>query len=96
MTIRWAAAALDDVDRLADFAAGYDLALADAIEQELSQAPKRLLQFPRRGSRLSEFNPREIRELRVGKYLMRYELVARDISVLRIFHGRENRLSVRD
>ena len=91
MTVRWSPESRDDVDRLADFAAAYDPRLANDIEEQLQQAPKRLLQFPRRGPRLSEFDPREIRELRVGRYLLRYELAGADIVVLRFFHVRENR-----
>ena len=91
MTIRWSSEARDDVDRLADFVAAYDPIRADEIERELSQAPKKLLQFRRRGSRLSEFDPREIREYRFGSYLLRYELAEDDIVMLRIFHGREDR-----
>jgi plasmid stabilization system protein ParE len=91
VTIRWSSEARDDVDRLADFVAAYDPVLAGEIEQELSQAPKRLLQFPRRGPRLSEFDPREVREDRVGRYLLRYELAGTDLIVLRFFHAREDR-----
>ena len=91
MTIRWSSEARDDVDRLVDFMAAYDPILADEIEQELGQAPKKLLDFPRRGSRLSEFESREVREFRVGSYLLRYELVEADIFVLKFFHAREDR-----
>lgn len=91
MTIRWSSEARDDVDRLADFVTVYDPVRASEIEQELTQAPKRLLQFPRRGSRLSEFEPREVREYRVGSYLLRYELAGPDIIVLKFFHAREDR-----
>ena len=91
MTIRWSSEARDDVDRLADFVAAYDHVRGSEIELELSQAPKRLLEFPRRGPRLSEFDPREVREYRVGGYLLRYELADADIHVLRIFHAREDR-----
>ena len=92
MTIRWSAEARDDVDRLAGFVGSYDPARATEIEQELEQAPRRLLSFPRRGPRLSEFDPREIREYRVGRYLLRYELAGGDVIVLRFFHAREDRL----
>jgi plasmid stabilization system protein ParE len=88
--IRWSSEARDDVDRLADFVAAYDPIRAGEIEQELSRAPKDLLQYPRRGPRLSEFDPREVREFRVGRYLLRYELAGADIVVLRFFHAREN------
>lgn len=91
MTIRWSIEARDDVDRLADFIAAYDLELADRIEQELEQAPRKLLNFPRRGQRLSQFDPREVREFRVSAYLLRYELSGPDIYVLRFFHAREDR-----
>lgn len=91
MTIRWSPEARDDVDRLADFVAAYDPVRAGEIEQELNQAPKRLLQFSRLGSRLSEFDPREVREYRVRRYLLRYELARTDIVVLRFFHAREDR-----
>jgi plasmid stabilization system protein ParE len=90
--IRWTGQAEGDVVRLVDFVASYDAALADELEDELSQAPKSLLQFPRRGPRLTQFEPREVREFRVGKYLLRYELAGADIFVLRFFHKRENRL----
>jgi plasmid stabilization system protein ParE len=91
MIIRWSFEARDDVDRLADFIAAYDLNLACEIEQELEQAPKKLLDFPRRGSRLSQYDPREVREFRIRKYLLRYELAGTDIFVLRLFHAREDR-----
>ncbi len=92
MTIKWSSEARNDVDRLADFLAVRDPILADEVEHVLEQAPKRLLDFPRRGSRLSEFDSREVRELRVGRYVFRYELVGADIFVLRFFHAREDRL----
>ena len=91
MSIIWSAEARHDVDQLADFASAYDPVRADAIERELSEAPKRLLPFPRRGPRLIEFEPREVREYRVGGYVLRYELIGSDIIVLRFFHPRESR-----
>lgn len=89
--IRWSAEARDDVDRLTDFIVAYDQILAGEIEQELEQAPRKLLDFPRRGSRLSQYDPREVREFRVRNYLLRYELAGSDIFVLRFFHAREDR-----
>jgi plasmid stabilization system protein ParE len=91
LSIVWSHDARRDVDRLADFVAAYDPVRAGEIENELSQAPKQLLQFPRRGPRLSDFDPREVREYRASGYLLRYELAGRDIIVLRFFHPREER-----
>lgn len=92
MNIIWSIEARDDVDRLTDFLDAYDPTLAGEIGRLLEQAPKRLLEFPRRGSRLSEFDPKEVREFRIANYLLRYELVRTEILVLRYFHARENRL----
>lgn len=91
MRILWSAAAQADLGRLHSFLARHDLDAADASLDILVEAPEALLDFPRRGSRLSEFDPREVREFRVGSYLLRYELAGTDIFVLRFFHSREDR-----
>jgi plasmid stabilization system protein ParE len=91
MTIAWSSAAWADVDRLHAFLAEYDLDAADAVFDRLANAPAELLDFPRRGSRVSQYDPREVREFRVGSYLLRYELTGTDIFVLRFFHAREDR-----
>ncbi len=92
MRIIWSSVAWADVDRLHAFLAEHDLDAADAVFDRLANAPEALLEFPRRGPRLSEFDPREVREFRVASYLLRYELVENDIYVLRFFHAREDRL----
>jgi plasmid stabilization system protein ParE len=89
--IRWTRLALSDVERLADFVAGVDPARADAVERKLIEAPLALRTFPRRGSRLPEFTPRDVREFRVDAYLLRYEVAGDNVFVLRIFHAREDR-----
>jgi plasmid stabilization system protein ParE len=89
--ILWSAAAQGDLGRLYTFLARHDLDLADRVLDTLVGAPERLLEFPRRGSRLSEFDPRQVHEIRVGNYLLRYELKGNDILVLRLFHAREDR-----
>jgi plasmid stabilization system protein ParE len=91
MRVVWSSAAWADVDRLHAFLAEHDLDAADAVFDRLANAPAALLEFPRRGPRLSEFNPREVREYRIGHYLLRYELVGTDVFVLRFFHAREDR-----
>lgn len=91
MRILWSSAAWADVDRLHAFLAERDSDVADALFDQLANSPERLLDFPRLGQRLSEFNEREVRELRVGHYLLRYQLTAAEIIVLRFFHAREDR-----
>lgn len=91
MRILWSAAAQADLGRLHSFLARHNLDAADASLDLLPAAPESLLDFPRRGSRLSEFEPREVREFRIANYLLRYELAGTDIFVLRFFHAREDR-----
>jgi plasmid stabilization system protein ParE len=91
MKIVWSTAAWADVDRLYAFLAEHDLDAADAVFDRLANAPSDLLDFPRRGPRLSEFDLREVREFRIGNYLLRYELAGSNIFVLRFFHAREDR-----
>lgn len=92
MKIEWSVAARKDLDRLFDFLAEVDWRVAEAALDALIKAPFSLLEFPRRGSRVSEFDPREVREFRISKYVLRYELDERVIRVVRIFHAREDRL----
>ena len=91
MRIVWSSAGWADIDRLHAFLAERDLDAGDAGFDRLSTAPAALLDFPRRGSRVSRYDPREIREFRVGHYLLRYELRDQEIRVLRFFHVREDR-----
>jgi addiction module RelE/StbE family toxin len=89
--IRWSPEAREDVDRLVDFIAVHDPDLANEIEHQLEQAPKKLLHFPRRAPHLIGFGAREIHEYRVLNYVLRYQIVATEIVVLRFFHSREDR-----
>ena len=92
MRVVWSSAAWVDIERLYAFLADRDLEAADVVFDRLANAPSSLLDFPRRGSPLSQLEQREVREFRVGNYLLRYELRERDIIVLRFFHVREDRL----
>lgn len=91
MRILWSAAAQADLLRVHQFMAQYDSDTAALILDGLITAAEALIEFPRRGPRLSEFNPREVRELRVRKYVLRYEFLGADIRIARCFHGREDR-----
>jgi len=89
--IFWSNAAKADLGRLYNFLANHDLDAADRTFGRLVGCPKALLQFPRRGQKLSQYEPRDIREFRVGGYVIRYELTGETLTILRIFHGREDR-----
>ena len=59
--------------------------------QSLTAAPAKLLEHPRIGEQLDEFEPRDVRRILVGHYEMRYEIQESTIYVLRLWHTREER-----
>jgi plasmid stabilization system protein ParE len=91
VNIRWTAKAGEDLSRLYGFLAKHDADAADEVLDSLIEAPERLVSFPRRGWRLTEFEPRQVHEYHIGNYRMRYELVGEEIRVVRVFHAREDR-----
>lgn len=93
MRIVWSAVAWTDVDRLHAFLAESDIDAANRTFDKLLEAPGKLLDFPRRGSRLSRYHPRDVREFRVAAYLLRYEIDRDEIRVLRFFHSKEDRVT---
>jgi plasmid stabilization system protein ParE len=91
MELKWSSKALSDLARLHDFLAPTNAQAAAGAVQSLMYAPERLLDHPRVGERLQEFEPLEVRRIRVGKYEMRYQIREATIYVLRLWHTREDR-----
>lgn len=91
MKIKWTSKALSDLVRLYEVLAVKNRPAAAQTVQSLSAAPERLLDQARIGEKLEEFDPREVRRIVVGRYEMRYEVQASTITVLRIWHTREDR-----
>ncbi|MDH3997291.1 MAG: type II toxin-antitoxin system RelE/ParE family toxin [Desulfuromonadales bacterium] len=90
MELKWTSKAESDLARLYGFLALADKAAAHTV-QKLVAAPTRLLNNPRLGERIEEFDPREVRRILVGRYEMRYEIQQSAIYLLRIWHTREGR-----
>ena len=91
MAINWSNKGLGDVARLYECLKPVNQAAAARVVQKLTHAPKRLLDHPRLGTQLDEFEGREVRRLLIGDYEMRYEILAGNIYILRVWHVRENR-----
>ena len=91
MEIKWTSKAVSDIARLYDFLSPIDRRAAARTVQALAAAPARLIEQPRLGERLEEFDPQEIRRILVGRYEMRYEIQQSTIYVLRLWHTREDR-----
>ena len=91
MQLQWTGKALADLARLYEFLAPANRSAAARTVQSLTIAPTKLLDNPRLGEKLEEFEPREVRRLLVGHYEIRYELQESKVYLLRIWHTRENR-----
>ncbi|MEN9480420.1 MAG: hypothetical protein RLZZ298_1815 [Pseudomonadota bacterium] len=91
MQLQWTGKALADLARLYEFLAPANRSAAARTVQSLTVAPTKLLDNPRLGEKLEEFEPREVRRLLVGHYEIRYELQESKVYLLRIWHTRENR-----
>ncbi|MGC8491282.1 MAG: type II toxin-antitoxin system RelE/ParE family toxin [Syntrophobacteraceae bacterium] len=91
MVLKWSSKALSDLARLHDFLAPVDKRAASRTVQALVSAPDRLVDNPRIGEKLEEYEPREVRRILVGRYEMRYEIRKSTIYMLRIWHTREDR-----
>ncbi len=77
--------------RLYDFLYPVNPRAAAKIVRQLVSAAEQLLTYPQLGECLTEFIPRDVRRLIVGDYELRYELTDTTISLLRLWHCREDR-----
>jgi plasmid stabilization system protein ParE len=91
MELKWTSKALSDLVRLYEFLAPVNRQAAARTVQSLTAAPARLLEHPRIGEKLEEFDVREVRRILVGHYEMRYEIQESTLYVLRLWHTREDR-----
>ena len=91
MELKWTSKALADLARLYEFLAPVNQSAAARTVQSLTAAPARILEHPRIGEKLEEFEPREVRRILVGRYEMRYEIKESTLYVLRLWHTREDR-----
>ena len=91
MELKWTGKALSDLARLYEFLARVNKHAATDTIQMLITAPETLLENPRIGEQLFEFEPREVRRIIAGHYEMRYEIQESCIYILRLWHTRENR-----
>jgi len=87
----WTGKALSDLARLHDFLAPVNARAAAHTVRTLTVAGGRLVDHPRIGEKLTEFEPREVRRIIVGKYEVRYEIKDAALYILRLWHTRENR-----
>jgi plasmid stabilization system protein ParE len=94
MKVEWSAAALADLDRFADFLHDRHPRLAAIVAREILAKARILEVSPELGYPLSEGGRYRqiVLEVLRAKYVFRYRVAADRIVMLRVFHGREDRL----
>jgi plasmid stabilization system protein ParE len=91
MALRWTTSARSDLVRLYEFLASVNPRGAALAVRHIVAGAKRIPGHPRLGQRLRQFTGREVRRMLIGDYEIRYELLGKDVYLLRIFHSREDR-----
>jgi plasmid stabilization system protein ParE len=89
--VAWTSKAVGDLARLHDFLATVNRRAAARVLQTLTAVASRLLDQPRIGEKLEQYEPREVRRVLVGSYEMRYETQPSGIFILRVWQAREDR-----
>jgi toxin ParE1/3/4 len=85
--IIWTEAALDDVERIAEYIAVDSQHYAAAFVRGIQKAGASLNVFPERGRTVPEFAHADIRELLVGNYRLIYILDNQTINIVTVLHS---------
>lgn len=91
MSLRWTRSAYRDLTRIHEFLEPVDPAGALRAVRSVIARVRRIPRQPRLGERVPGFAGREVRRVQVGRYEVRYEVAESTVTVLRIFHVREQR-----
>ena len=84
----WSPQAIDDIVAIAEYIARDSTFYAESTVERIFQAPEKLMQFPKLGRVVPEKNDESIREIFVFQYRIIYEIVASEIHILTVVHGK--------
>ena len=90
MKLQFSKAAIHDLMRLREFITTHNPSAAKRIAERLQRAIMGLVDTPKIGHPLEDF-PGEIREFVFGRYVVRYQVHAKTVFILRIWYGKEDR-----
>ena len=91
MRLIWSHDASADLHRLHRFLAGRSLQAATDRLRRIRAGAQRLEEMPRMGAKVEGITEPETRRIFVADYEVRYQIVGEQVTILRIFHTRENR-----
>ena len=90
----WTAPAVSDLEAIYDFIANDSEYYASSFIEELIQQPEKLLEFPKIGRIVPEYNRMDIRELIFQSYRIIYQITDDRITILTVIHGKRDLLIV--
>lgn len=86
--VGWTLQALDDVDAICEYIARDAPRTAKRFGQRLFQAVEPLERFPRSGRIVPELRREDIREIRLKRYRIVYQILDEEtLKVLTVYHG---------
>ncbi len=91
MNLFYTPESIADLERLREFIEVKNPKSAQRISAELVSGISKLQVLPNIGRKVMQSpNPEKIRDLSVGKYIVRYLILENEIHILRIWHRRED------
>ena len=84
----WSPQAIEDIKAIAEYIARDSSIYAESTVERIFQAPERLIQFPKLGRIVPEKNDEAIREIFVFQYRIIYEILASEVHILTVVHGK--------
>ena len=92
MRLEYSREAITDLKLLRAFIVEHNPGAASRISSELKQGLQSLTSYPKFGRRVLQApDPESIRDLVLGKYIVRYLLLQERVVVLRVWHHLEER-----
>ena len=91
MRVDWSVAARRDLIRLEAFLRPVNPRAGARVVRMLVDAAARLPEFPHFAPAVEAYEGRDVRSLVVGDYNMHYEVQTDTISIIRVWHAREDR-----
>ncbi len=85
--IVWSKRALNDLTDIAEYIAKDSIKYSRLTTNNLVSRCKGLINFPKKGKIVAEFNIESIREIIVGNYRIIYNIDKSDINILTIHHS---------
>jgi toxin ParE1/3/4 len=89
----WTSPAVSDLDAIYEFIANDSEYYASSFVEELIQQSEKLMEFPKMGRIVPEYNRKDIRELFFQSYRIIYQISENRILILTVIHGKRDLLS---